>query len=124
MSLLTPHIAAQLFDTPLMIAPDKAVAMLAGLGGRVVEGGVVLINPPTGGLTAEPLRQRAGIVSDRLGGALDRNRTRAYDVVNDIAVIAAEGTLIQKGAYLGQSSGQTSYQGLQVQITRALADSS
>lgn len=123
MSILTPHIAAALFDTPLMIAPDKAAAMLMGLGGRVVDGGVVLVNPPSAELPAVA-RQSAGIVSDRLSPALDRHRQRGYDVVDDIAVIAVEGSLVQKGSWIGQSSGQTTYQGLQVQITRALKDPS
>lgn len=124
MSILSPHIAARLFDTPLLIAPDKLAAMVAGIGGRVVEGGVVLVNHGTsidhtafsGG------RPSMGVLDGDLAARLDRNRIAAYPVVDNVAVIGIEGSLVQKGAYLGQSSGETSYQGLQVQIARARAD--
>lgn len=124
MTILTPHIAAQLFDTPLMVAPDKIVAMLTGLGGRVVEGGVVLLNGPAG-VDHTPFAQgrpSMGVIGDGMGAAMDARRVRGYGVVSDVAVIAAEGSLVQKGAYIGKSSGQTSYQGLQVQLARAWRD--
>lgn len=124
MTILSPHIAGRLFDTPLLIAPDKLAAMLAGIGGRVVAGGVVLVNHATSiDHTAFAAgRPSMGVLDGGLSERLDRSRGQAYPVVNNVAVIGIEGSLVQKGAYLGQSSGETSYQGLQVQIARAKAD--
>jgi hypothetical protein len=38
------HIAQRLFDTPLMYDPRKAEAFLAGLGGRIAGGEVIVVN--------------------------------------------------------------------------------
>lgn len=116
MSVLLPHIASRLFNEPLMVAEDKLTAILLGLGARVVEGGLILANAPSGGL-ADPAMGKLG---DPTGRTFAGNRP--YHVVNGIAVLGVEGTLVHKGAYVGQSSGQTSHQGLQVQAVRALAD--
>lgn len=123
MSLLMPRIAARIFNTPLMVSPEKAVAMLVGLGARIVEGGVIL--PP--GIEASSHvafgnSARLGIVGDQMAANLEARRINPYAVVDNIAVIPVEGSLVQKGAYIGQSSGETSFQGLQVQIARATKD--
>ncbi len=125
MSVLTPHIAARLFDRPLLVSPDKIAAMVLGMGGRIVEGGVVLVNGPAPSEhSAFAHGQRLGLLNDGLSESLNRRGARGYAVVNNVAVIGIEGSLVQKGAFLGQSSGETSYQGLQVQIARAREDKS
>lgn len=121
MNLLSPHIAAHLFDTPLMVAPEKLSAMLMGLGGRVVEGGVVLMNSPAG-LDHSAFaagRPSMGVLKDATGPNFPGMNAQGFQTVNNVAVIAIEGTLVQKGAWIGQSSGQTSFQGLQVQLAKA-----
>ena len=40
--ILRPELAARVFNTPLLMHPGKLDAALAGIGGRIVEGGVVL----------------------------------------------------------------------------------
>ena len=126
MSFLSPHIAARLFDTPLLVSPDKLAAMVLGLGGHIVDGGVVLLNAPSPRehVAFEHGRPSVGVLTDRLTPSYQRNGVKPYAVVNDVAVIGIEGSLVQKGAYIGQSSGQTSYQGLQVQIAQARQDRS
>ena len=114
--ILLPHIAAQLFDTPLMLDPNKAVAMMVGLGGRIVEGGIVMVGDAPSGETF------AGKLSGRLGAAYEQQGRKSYDMVGAVAVIGVEGTLVHKGAYVGQSSGQTSYQGIQTQVAQARRD--
>ena len=42
-----------------------------------------------------------------------------FQVIDNVAIIPIEGTLVQKGAWIGQSSGETSYQGLMTQVSRA-----
>lgn len=124
MSFLSPHIAARLFDTPLLLSPDKLAAMVLGFGGRIVDGGVVIMNAPSPSdhIAFAGGRPSMGVLADPLPGYLQRTGQRGYAVVNNVAVIAVEGSLVQKGAFLGKSSGETSYQGLQVQIAQARED--
>lgn len=122
MNILMPHIAGRLFDTPLLLAPEKAAAMLLGLGGRVVEGGVYVVDPSGAGLSGDVVGQSMGIVDGGFARSVQRSERRPFPVVDGVAVIAAEGSLVQKGAYIGKSSGQTSYQGIQVQAARAKAE--
>jgi len=118
MSILLPRVAARLFDTPLLLAPEKATAMLMGLGGRMIEGGIVVVDAPA---ADGALGAHVGV----LGPWARRMQTQergVYPVIDGVAIIGAEGSLVQKGSYVGQSSGETSYQGLQVQIARAKAE--
>ncbi|WP_454919225.1 S49 family peptidase [Xanthobacter sediminis] len=124
--ILHPEVASRLFGVELMIDPGKATAILAGIGGRIVEGGFDLSGLATVDHTAfadgRPSgldRPMAGRLSDRVGAAYDREGMRPFDVVGSVAVIPIEGTLVHKGAYVGMSSGRTSYQGIQAQVVRA-----
>jgi signal peptide peptidase SppA len=123
MSIHLPHIAARLFDAPLMIDKGKLAAIVAGLGGRVVDGGFSLagigaINHIA--FSAGRPSQQMGVVSDRLGRKLSGyDDSDILDMVGQVATIPIEGTLVYKGAWLGSFSGDTSYQGLQTQIARA-----
>ncbi len=40
--ILRPELAARVFNTPLLMHPGKLDAALAGIGERIVDGGVVL----------------------------------------------------------------------------------
>lgn len=51
-----------------------------------------------------------------------RNGNQPYAVVDGIAVIEIAGTLVHRGAWIGQSSGLTSYEGIAAQLQAALAD--
>lgn len=123
MSIHLPHIAARLFDAPLLIDRGKLAAIVAGLGGRMVDGGFSLANVQAlshvafaGGRPSEQL----GVVSDKLGRRLaGYDDSDVLDMVGSVATIPVEGTLVYKGAWLGSFSGDTSYQGLQTQIARA-----
>lgn len=126
MTILMPHIAAHVFDTPLMVDAGKAMAMLVGIGGRIVEGGVSFSGDalPGGHVAVDHIafengRVLAGTVGDRLGRGYEARGRLPYEMVDQVAVIPIEGSLIHKGAWIGKSSGQTSYQGLQAQIASA-----
>lgn len=97
--MIYARIAARLFNTPLMVHPGKAEAIVTGLGGRVM-----------------------GTLDDRVGRRLDQRHRRAYSMVDGVAVIPIEGTLIHKGGWIESDSGETSYQGLQAQVVRAARD--
>lgn len=127
MSHLAPHIAARVFDTPLMIADTKMAGILVGIGARLVEGGVAIDAPAVSHVAFEhgrPSDVAMGRLGDRLGRVIEAQGGRGFDMVDGVGVIGVEGTLVHKGAYVGQSSGQTSYQGLQAQTSRALRDPS
>lgn len=120
MTFLMPEIAGRIFEQPLMMHPAKAAAALMAIGGRVVEGSMELDGSlPVAHVAFENGRPSMGRLSDRLGQAYDREGSLPFDVVGNAAIIPVEGTLVHKGGYVGMSSGKTSLQGMQVQITRA-----
>ncbi len=130
MSLL-PRIAARAFNTPLLIDPGKAVAIAAGLGARLVGTGaigeLVIDGPP-------PVQHRAfaharpseemSRLGDPMGTAIEQAGygDRILTRFGPVAVIAIEGTLVHKGAWLDSYSGETSYEGIQTQVLRAQRD--
>lgn len=120
------QIAQRAFNTPLMVDPAKALAFLSGLGPRItgqeisfagLEGGIsdqtTAARPARGSLFGSDLAQR-----HHNGGS------QPYAVVDGIAVIEIAGTLVHRGAWIGQSSGLTSYEGIAAQLQAALADPS
>lgn len=121
MSFRFAHIAQRLFDTPLMYDARKAEAFLHGLGSRIAGDTIVIANPEgavdhVAGANGRPL-------AGKIGGRIERAFTRAnmlpFDMVDNVAIIPVEGSLVHKGAWLGSNSGDTSYQGLQAQIAFA-----
>jgi ClpP class serine protease len=117
-------LAARVFNEPLMMHQGKAEAILQAVGGRFCEGGFVFAHAPAPveHVAFESGRPSAGRLGDNLGRTYDRESRAPYDVVDGVAVIGIEGTLVHKGAYVGMSSGRTSYQGLQAQVVRARRD--
>lgn len=123
--MLHARIAARAFNTPLLVEPSKAMAFLSGLGprilGRQVElsGSDVTDAPGTAALPA-----RASILAGNLTERLRQHGDTPYPVVDGIAVIEIAGVLIHRGSWIGQSSGQTSYEGIAAQIDAAASDPS
>lgn len=118
------QIAQRVFNTPLMVDPAKALAFLTGLGPRItgqdisIEGlGVTTEDHATATLPA-----RASLFGDDLTSHQARNGSQPFGVVDGIAVIEIAGTLVHRGAWIGQSSGLTSYEGIAAQLQAALAD--
>lgn len=118
------RIAARAFNTPLLVEPSKAMAFLSGLGPRILGRRVELADGATApdGIAALPIR-----VSLLAGGLADSYRQHGeapYPVIDGIAVIEIAGVLIHRGGWIGQSSGQTSYEGIAAQIEAAASDPS
>lgn len=124
MSHMLPRVAARLFDTPLMVAPEKAVSMLYGLGSRIVGGNLVIQGDvePVDHMAYQNGRLHMGTVGQPMARRIAARGQRPYDVFENVAVISIEGTLVHKGAFIGQSSGETSYEGLQAQVMTAAQD--
>ncbi|WP_210879981.1 S49 family peptidase [Roseovarius autotrophicus] len=121
--MLHARIAARAFNTPLLVEPSKAMAFLSGLGPRILGRRVEMVDSEVADApgTAAPLA-RASILA---GGLLEdghRHGDAPYPVVDGIAVIEIAGVLIHRGGWIGQSSGQTSYEGISAQIEAAASD--
>jgi signal peptide peptidase SppA len=122
--MLHARIAARAFNTPLLVEPSKAMAFLAGLGPRVLGQRVELGEGIDALEGVETVPARTSILA---GGMLDdyhQHGEAPYPVVDGIAVIEISGVLIHRGGWIGQSSGQTSYEGIAAQIEAAAQDPS
>ncbi len=98
-----PHIAARLFNTPLLIHPSKLQAIVAGLSSRL---GVAPPNPLPDAYTV-----RAGTAAK--GG---------YRVVDGIAVIDVFGALAHRAEMQADSSYVLGYETIGRMLDNALAD--
>ncbi len=118
------QIAQRAFDTPLMIAPAKALAFLSGLGPRIT--GQEIRFDAMGATEAELIAARQTARASLIGGDLVGRRgddaDAPFPIIEGVAVIATAGTLVHRGAWIGQSSGLTSYEGLAAQIDAAVHD--
>jgi signal peptide peptidase SppA len=94
-----PHIAARLFNTPLLIHRAKLDAILAALGPRV----------------GWPMLQGAAL--------MPAPQTTPTTKQDGIAVIPIHGTLVRRALALEAASGLISYQAIDRQIQQAMADS-
>lgn len=119
-----PRVASRALNSLLMIHPHKASAIALGLGARFTDGRLDLTNlPPAVAHSAfQSGRPSMGLLDDRLGRSFDRAARKPYAMDGKVAVIPIEGTLVHKGAWVESDSGETSYQGLQAQVRRAMAD--
>lgn len=119
-----PQIAQRAFNTPLMVDPTKALAFLSGLGPRISGQEIIFqgLEVEVADQTAASLPARASLLGNDLAQRHQRNGSQPYAVVDGIAVIEIAGTLVHRGAWIGQSSGLTSYEGIAAQLQAALAD--
>ncbi|HWQ55160.1 MAG TPA: S49 family peptidase [Bryobacteraceae bacterium] len=96
-----PHLATRIFDTPLLIAPQKLDVILSVLAPRL-------------GLGAAPVT--AAVTSER-------TPRKPYEITpHGIAIIPIEGTLVHKGYGLDALSGLRSYVEIQQEIEDAATD--
>ncbi|WP_189382061.1 S49 family peptidase [Gemmobacter nanjingensis] len=118
------QIAQRAFNTPLMVDPAKALAFLSGLGPRITGQEITFqgLGVDTDDQPAASLPARASLFGNDLAQRHQRNGTQPFAVVDGIAVIEITGTLVHRGAWIGQSSGLTSYEGIAAQLQAALAD--
>ena len=96
-----PHLATRIFDTPLLIAPQKIEVILGVLAPRL---GLDISTP-------------AAAV------ALQAASRKAFEVTSDgIAIIPIEGTLVHKAYGLDAASGMRSYVDIQNEVEDAATD--
>jgi ClpP class serine protease len=118
------QIAQRAFNTPLMVDPAKALAFLSGLGPRITGQEITFSGAelPANDIEHAALPARASLFGNDLAQRHQRNGIQPFAVVDGIAVIEIAGTLVHRGAWIGQSSGLTSYEGIAAQLQAALAD--
>lgn len=122
--MLHARIATRAFNTPLLVEPSKAMAFLSGFGPRILGRQVQMVEQDGANEGAVRLPARASILAGNLAVRLHQNGDAPYPVVDGIAVIEISGVLIHRGGWIGQSSGQTSYEGIAAQIDAAAGDPS
>jgi signal peptide peptidase SppA len=103
-------LSQRLFNTPIAIRPEKAEVIMAALADRLGIGRMVHVDGHA-------------VEVDALSGEFSgRGRDVGYDVVEGVAVIPIEGTLVQKLGTLRPFSGMTGYDGIRQNLFTALAD--
>lgn len=110
---LLARIADCALNRPLLITREKAAVIMQVLGGRI-------------GIDASSLAPDA---SRFVGDASERDATgnRVSSLPyrrtpEGVAIISIVGSLVNRGAYIGASSGLVSYEGIQFQLSQAAAD--
>lgn len=104
-----PHLAQRLFNVPLAITPDKLEIVMAALADRF-------------GLAE--LRRADGeiVLFDTDYDAGEPAHERPYEVIEGIAVIPVQGTLVAKLGTLHPYSGMRGYDGIRANLVLALTD--
>jgi ClpP class serine protease len=111
------RIASRLLNTPLAIRPEKAEMFVAVLGERL---GIMRLERMDGSvMTATEFN---AVSAAGRADAEGSRKYRSFDVVNGIAFIPIEGTLIHKAGYVGTSSGLIGYDGILTQCREAWDD--
>jgi signal peptide peptidase SppA len=118
------QIAQRAFNTPLLVEPSKAMAFLSGLGPRITGRQLRLTGIEVGPeeMAHAALPARAGILTRDLAEQYQRDGQTPFAMVDNVAVIEVSGVLVHRGAWIGQSSGQTSYEGIAAQVAAATSD--
>lgn len=111
------HLAARVFNTPLLIEPGYARVFFNALSSRL---GIQNIYDSNGRVEGvDKLR-----VKMSTGGAEDSDRRRFYSVQDGIAVLPVSGTLVHKHGYMQPYSGMTGYDGIIARLRGAANDAS
>lgn len=111
-----PHLAARVFNTPLLIHPQKLDAILAGLGPRLLGSSAPLIlQPGADGAQLLP----ADLFSTRKGARLSEER--GYKVVDGVAVIGINGPLLHRSRFeMADSSYMLGYNDIAADVEDAM----
>lgn len=113
MSLLL-HIADQVLNRPLLITPDKAQVILSVLGHRIG------ISDP---MVPMVDRFEGDVVGRDANGKVDFSKISRFPITAaGVGIVSIVGSLVNRGAYVGASSGLVSYEGIRRQLKDAAAN--
>lgn len=113
-----PHLAQRLLNVPLAIKPDKAEIIVAAVAERFGIANLFRMNGETAVLVPMAFDDDESAVSSSQKRTLDKG----YDLVAGVAVIAIEGTLVQKLGTMRPYSGMTGYDSIRAAFRNALND--
>jgi capsid assembly protease len=130
------RVAERVINRPLLVHPDKLPLILGVLEGRIPLGDTALwLDAAQTNIDAMPegaraiMRGPAPSASRFVGSAIDEDPETGKKTAlpyrrtaDGVAVITITGSLINRGAYVGSSSGETSYEGIQHQVGSAARD--
>lgn len=107
------HVADLIFNRPLLVRSEAAAALVSGLADRL-------------GVEPDAYFEAMAKDASQMRGAPAKtpNGSTLYRMENGVATIPVQGKLVNRGAWMGSSSGLTSYEGLETQLRAAAADPS
>jgi signal peptide peptidase SppA len=103
------HIAGRFFNVPLAIHPPKLEVIIRALAPRIGSDAQMMPRSEVPAVLAERYESASGDTSE-------------YQIVDGVAVIGVQGTLLKKDSWMSSLSGCTSYQGIQRQMEAAVSD--
>lgn len=125
------RIALQAFNEPLLMHPRKAMVVSSVLS-EYMAGVAPLVDVENARAEAQFERETHSQMLDRFDGEPRGPRVKnaygdsyiqtRYRFRKGVALITVEGSLVNRGAYIGAASGLTSYEGVTAQFAAAAAD--
>ena len=108
-----PHLAARVFNTPLLIHPQKLDAIIAGLGSRLlgVEEGAAIFQAAA---DASPQ-----LFSTRKG---ERAQSRGYRITDGVALVGVSGALVHRSRMEADCSFLLGYNDIAADVEDAMAN--
>ena len=116
-----PHLlrlAARVFNTPLLVLPSTAAVIATVLAQRVGLG-APLDEVEFSALVERPVPEASRFVGQRTG---PDGQARPYKLADGTAIFTVDGELVNRGAFIGSSSGLVSYEGVTAQLAAAATD--
>jgi signal peptide peptidase SppA len=124
------HVMSRLIDAPLWAHPVKAAIVYNALAGRLGVTPIPLPDDPLLPALSAPRRRPEASrfvgewpASEEQEGGRGRSIEPFKLTRQGVGVITVTGTLINRGAFVGSYSGETSYEGIKHQLARAAGDS-
>ncbi len=106
------HVASRFLNAPLMIHPPKLEVIIKAIGPRLGISPDAMLAPRV------PMDATVTLMSRYT----DAGDERDYSVIDGIAVIPVQGTLLKKESFMSAWSGSSSYEQIQRQMADAVAD--
>lgn len=112
-----PHITSRIFNTPLLIHPQKLDAIIAGIGSRTL------------GLSPEQIKTQQDNSIELLPTELfstkrgERNQERGYKVIDGVAIINISGATVHRSRMEAPSSFLLGYDDITADIEHAMDNS-
>lgn len=117
MTMRYPHIASRIFNTPLLIHPQKLDAIIAGLGSRITGTPKEMFISEGSNFTGELSPE---LFSTKKGS---RNQERGYQIIDGVAVINISGATVHRTRMETDSTFLLGYNDITANIEHAMDNS-